>query len=357
MKVYIKFFTYLFFKSFFYVLAIMLSLVFILNLLSELEFFKNIEVSNYFPLFLSLLNSPSMIFEMFPFIFFITAQLFFIKLFDNNEIETFKYSGLKNTKIILFLSIISFISGLIAVIIFYNFSSNLKKVYINLKSPHTIDGKYLAVVTKNGLWIKDLIDKKTLIINSSKINKNFLMENFITEFDDDFNVLRNIKSDKIDITNKEWIIHNAKIYYKNKKDVSNTLTLKTHFNYETIQSLYSNLSSLSIFELYELRQNYKNLGYSITEVNLQMLKLASFPIYFFLMTLFSSLLMFRMKYQYNTTLKISVGLFLTVIIYYLNNFFVVLGGTERIPLLISVFFPLLLLTIINSLMLDKINER
>ena len=111
------------------------------------------------------------------------------------------------------------------------------------------------------------------------------MENFITEFDDDFNVLRNIKSDKIDITNKEWIIHNAKIYYKNKKDVSNTLTLKTHFNYETIQSLYSNLSSLSIFELYELRQNYKNLGYSITEVNLQMLKLASFPIYFFLMTL------------------------------------------------------------------------
>ena len=90
MKVYIKFFTYLFLKSFFYVIAIMLSLVFILNLLSELEFFKNIEVSSYFPLFLSFLNSPSMIFEMFPFIFFITAQLFFIKLFDNNEIETFK---------------------------------------------------------------------------------------------------------------------------------------------------------------------------------------------------------------------------------------------------------------------------
>ena len=54
MKVYIKFFTYLFLKSFFYVMAIMLSLVFILNLLSELEFFKNIEVSSYFPLFLSL---------------------------------------------------------------------------------------------------------------------------------------------------------------------------------------------------------------------------------------------------------------------------------------------------------------
>jgi len=357
MKVYIKFFTYLFLKSFFYVIAIMLSLVFILNLLSELEFFKNIEVSSYFPLFLSFLNSPSMIFEMFPFIFFITAQLFFIKLFDNNEIETFKYSGLKNTKILMFLSIISFISGILAVLIFYNFSSNLKNVYMNLKSPHTFDGKYLAVVTKNGLWIKDLFDKKTLIVNSSKINDNYLIDNFITEFDNEFKVLRNIKSNKIDITNKKWIIHNAIIYEKNKKKTFQSLTINTHFNFETIQSLYSNLSSLSIFELYELRQNYKNLGYSITDVNLQMLKLASYPLYLFLMTLFASLLMFRIKYQYNTALKISIGLFLTVIIYYLNNFFIVLGGTERIPLSISVFFPLLLLTIINSFMLERVNER
>ena len=53
MRVYIKFFTYLFLKSFFYVLGIMFSLVFILNLLTELDFFKNIEVYSYFPLFLS----------------------------------------------------------------------------------------------------------------------------------------------------------------------------------------------------------------------------------------------------------------------------------------------------------------
>ena len=357
MKVYIKFFTYLFLKSFFYVTAVMLSLVFILNLLSELEFFKNIEVSNNFPLFLSLLNAPSMIFEMFPFIFFITAQLFFIKLFNNNEIETLKYSGLKNTRILIFLSIISFVSGLIAVLIFYNFSSNLKTIYINLKSPHTNDDKYLAVVTKNGLWIKDVIDKKTIIINSSKIDKNFLINNFITEFDKNFRVLRNIQSEKIDISKKEWIVYDAKIFEKNKSNINDFLRLKTHFNYETIQSLYSNLSSLSIFELYELRQNYKELGYSVTEVNLQMLKLSSYPLYFFLMTIFSSLLMFRLKYSYNTTLKISFGLFLTVIIYYLNNFFTVLGGTEKIPLIISVFFPLLVLSIINSVMLDRINDK
>ena len=44
MKVYIKFLIYTFYKSFFYVTSIMLSLVFILNLLNELEFFKDINV-------------------------------------------------------------------------------------------------------------------------------------------------------------------------------------------------------------------------------------------------------------------------------------------------------------------------
>ena len=357
MKVYIKFFTYLFLKSFFYVLGIMFSLVIILNLLTELDFFKNIEVSSYFPLFLSFLNSPTMIFEMFPFIFFISTQLFFIKLFNNNEIDTLKYSGLKNTKILIFLSILSFISGLLAILIFYNFSSNLKNAYMDLKSPHTNDGKYLAVVTKNGLWIKDKIENKILIVNSSKIEKNYLIDNFITEFDNNFNLLRNINSKKIDVRNKGWILIDAQIYEKDKKTVKESLEINTHFNYETIQSLYSNLSSLSIFELYDLRQNYKNLGYSITDTNLHILKLISYPFYFMLMTLFSSLLMYRMKYQYNTAIKISFGLFLTVVIFYINNFFTTLGSTEKIPLILSVFFPLLLLAIINSVMLEKINEK
>ena len=48
MKVYIKFFTYLFLKSFFYVIFVMLSLVFILNLLSELDFFKNVSTGFQF---------------------------------------------------------------------------------------------------------------------------------------------------------------------------------------------------------------------------------------------------------------------------------------------------------------------
>ena len=216
MKTYIKFLCYIFLKSFFYVFLVMLSLVFILNILIRVEFFKDIEVGINFTLFLSLLNSPSMIFEMFPFIFLITTQFFFIKLFNNNELEVFKYSGLKNSSIIWILSLVSFfIVGVIIITVFYNFSANFKNFYLEKKSQYTTDGKYLAVITKNGLWIKDEIDDQIYIINSSEIKDNFLINNFITEFNEDFEVIRNLQSKKIDIKENQWLIYDAKIYSNN----------------------------------------------------------------------------------------------------------------------------------------------
>ena len=51
MKVYIKFLTILFVNNILYVTGILFCLVVVINLLSELEFFKEINVNNYFPLF------------------------------------------------------------------------------------------------------------------------------------------------------------------------------------------------------------------------------------------------------------------------------------------------------------------
>ena len=357
MKTYVKFLSKIYLNSFFYVSLIMFSLIFILNLLSELDFFKDINVNSYFPIYLSLLNSPTFIFEMFPFIFLISTQLFFITLFNNNQLSIFKYSGLKNSKILFIISLMSFILGMVIVTLFYSLSSSLKNFYLDLKSNYTMDGKYLAVITKNGLWIKDIIDDKILIINSVKIDQNYLIDAYISEFNSNFEIKRNIVSPKIDISKKNWIIFNAKVFNKNTKQKFETLEMNTNFDYLIVQSLFSNLSSLSILELLELRKNYKSLNYSLIEIDIQLLKLISFPIYLMLMTIFSSIIMMSTKKLRSPILKISIGLFFSVLIYYLFNFFNVLGKTEKIDLFSSVLLPIVLLTVVNSLMVRRFDEK
>ena len=357
MNTYTKFLSHLFIRSFCYVFFIMLSLIVILNILSEIEFFKNYEVKTYFPIYMSLLNSLPLIFEIFPFIFLLSTQVFFISLFNDNQINIFKYSGLKNSKVISLVSILTFFFGVLIITIFYNFSSNLKNIYLEFKNKYTDNNSYLAVITKNGLWIKDLVDDKVKIINASKIDENFLIDVFITEFDKNYNLQRSIISNKVDVKDNQWNIFEPKILENNSSKSLDNLRLYSNFNYARIQNLYSNLSSLSLIELFKLKENYQKLNYSTIEVDIQLQKLISLPIYLTLMTILSALIMFNTKHFKSSTLKITVGLFLCVLIYYLNNFSYVLGNTEKISLIMSIWMPMMVLFLVNLIMMIKINEK
>ena len=75
------------------------------------------------------------------------------------------------------------------------------------------------------------------------------------------------------------------------------------------------------------------------------------------MTILSTIIMFNTRRFKSNTLKISVGLFLSVIIYYINNFFLVMGKTEKLSIIIAVWLPLFLLFITNTIISYKINEK
>ena len=75
------------------------------------------------------------------------------------------------------------------------------------------------------------------------------------------------------------------------------------------------------------------------------------------MTVLSAIIMFNTKTFKSTSLKITIGLFFCVIIYYVNNLFQVLGSTEKIPLVLSVWITLIILTNLNIFAILKINEK
>ncbi|MDC0481276.1 LptF/LptG family permease [Candidatus Pelagibacter sp.] len=357
MKTYIKFLLNGFIKSFLNVFFVMISLVFILNILQEIEFLSNQDVNSFYPIYLSLMSSPSIIFEMFPFIFLISTQFFFLKLFNNDEINIFKYSGLKNIKIILILSIISFFIGIFTISVFYSFSSNLQHYYLQVKNQFSENKLYLAVINKNGLWIKDVVDNHTSIINSSKIDNNFLTNTFITTFDKKFNLVRSLKSNKIDIKKNEWLIYDVTVFEDDVSKKVDLIKFKSNFDQERIESLFSNLSSLSLLKLFDLKKNYNLLNYSTVDVDIQIYKILTYPLFLVIMTILASIIMLNTKKSNNKVIKIIIGLFFSVVIYYINNLMNAMGSTEKIPLMVSIWMPIIFLSLINLIMLVNINEK
>ena len=357
MKTYIKFLINLFNISLLKIFITFFIIILITNILEQIEFFKNIDLSFFYLFFLSLLNTPSVLFEILPFIFLLGTQVFFIHLIDKNELQVFKYSGLNNIKIIKILGLYSFILGIIMVIFFYNGSSILKNSYLLIKNNYSDDNKYLAVITENGLWIKDEINDNINIINASKVNNEFLLNVSITKFNEDFDLVEVLQSERVDITSKKWKIFNPITLKGNSQSTLNELILHSNFDLQKINSLFSNLSSLSIIDLITLRKSYMSLNYSVTDINSHLLKIVSYPVYLTLITIFSAIIMFNIGYQKNTFYKITLGIFLSVIIYYINNFLSVLGTNEKIPVTLSIFLPLIILSIINFISIIKLNEK
>ena len=357
MKTYIKFIISLFNISFLKVFITFFLVISISGILEEINFFKSIDINFLYIVFLSLLNAPSVIFEILPFIFLLSTQIFFINLIDRNELEIFKYSGLNNFKIIKILGAYSFVFGLFFVIIFYNFSSILKNSYLLTKNQYSSDNKYLAVITANGLWIKDEINNDINLINANKVYNQYLLDVSITQFDKDFEILRILQSKKVDISGFEWKVFQPIILQNNIEIKKDILLFKSNFDLKKINSLFSNLSSLSILELINLRKSYKSLNYSIVEIDSHLYKTLSYPLYLTLITIFSAIIMFNIGYQKNSFFKITLGILFSVIIYYVNYFINILGVNQKIPLFLSILLPLIMLTIINFTSIIKINEK
>jgi len=357
MKTYIKFLINLFNVSLLKIFIIFFIIILITNILEQVEFFKNIDLSFFYLFFLSLLNTPSVLFEILPFIFLLSTQVFFIHLIEKNELQVFKYTGLNNLKIIKIIGLYSFTLGIVLVIFFYNGSSILKNSYLLIKNNYSDDNKYLAVITENGLWIKDEINDNINIINARKVNNEFLLNVSITRFNKDFDVVEILLSEKVDITSKKWKIFNPIILKGSSKSSLDELILQSNFDLQKINGLFSNLSSLSIIDLITLRKSYMSLNYSVTDINSHLLKIVSYPVYLTLITIFSAIIMFNIGYQKNTFFKITLGIFLSVIIYYINNFLSVLGTNEKIPLTLSIFLPLIILSLINFISIIKLNEK
>ena len=357
MKTYIKFIINLFNTSLLKVFIIFFFIILISNVLEQVEFFKKIDIDFFYLLFLSFLNTPNIVFEILPFIFLLSTQIFFIQLMDKNELEIFKYSGLNNIKIMKVLGIYSFILGLIFITFFYNISSVLKSSYLLIKNGYSADDKYLAVITKNGIWIKDEINDSINIINAERLEDEFLIDVSITKFNKNYDILEILQSKKVNITSKKWTLFNPILSKKNSQSTLSKIILESNFDIKRINSLFSNLSSLSIIDLINLRNSYVSLNYSVTDIDSHLLKIATYPIYLTLVTIFSAIIMFNIGYQKNTFFKIMFGILLSVVIYYINNFLSVLGTNEKIPLVLSIFLPLILLSILNFISIIKLNEK
>ena len=350
-----------FLKIFLYMLLGFSCLSIIMNLFEEINFFGDFGVGILVPFFMSILIMPNIIYTLLPFIVLFTSIWLFLKLIRTEEIVAMKASGMSNISLILIPSVVAFVLGIFIVLAVNPIISTLVEKYETIKANYHTDQEYLAAITANGIWMKQNKSGIISIIRSSNLKNENLENVSIYQFKEDNTLINRMEAESAYIKNTTWILKNVKEY--KKVDDENTLTnfeevkFDSIYNLEKIRTLYTNLDTISFWKIPDQIELLKERGYSTKEMQGKFQKTISFPFFLVSMVLLAGVFTLGTKYKGSNWNYVLISIIACIVIYYTDYFSLALGKTERLPIEVSVWMPVIIVFIFSTVGLIHVNQK
>ena len=350
-------------KSLFVVIAVMLSIILLINLLDEFNFFKSKKDLKFiFFIIFTILKVPNVLINLFPFIVLFGGIVFYLKIYNHNEVISLRVMGYSNIQIILIPALTSFVIGYIIVFLIVPFSSSMLKYYEDLRSEYN-ETKNLVFVNETGIWVLDKNEKEKNIIRIEKINKDFSSVNQITIYNYDIsnNFIKRIDADEGNIKDKNWQLNKVHIISGNKKsnkeNYLNNYNYTSNININELKNIYKNTETTSLLDINKEMQTLEDKGYSTIDLRIRYQKLISFPIYLLAMSILSGLMIINLGKTSNYLKYGSYGVIISIIIYFLNDLSITIAKSGIISVDFSVWIPIFLIILINLVGITQVNAK
>ena len=333
---------------------------FIINLFEEINFFKDFDVGINLPLTLSILFVPSLFYNMFPFVILLSGIWFFMKIKKTDEIIGLKVSGMSNFSVIIIPSILSIIIGIIFVTSINPVTSVLVKKYESIRGNYEKEHDYLAAITENGIWIKEKNFGRNYIVRSARLDKESLINLTIYIFDRNNEFLKRIEAKSADIGSLNWKLKEANVIDKDGRILFkkiNNLTYQSKYDIKKIKSLYSNLDTISFWNLENEIKLLKDRGYSTREMRTKLHQSLAYPFFLLSMVLLSGVFTLGMSFRENNWTYVFIAIISSVLIFYFNDFSAALGKTDKLPVELSVWMPIVIIFVFGAVGLIHANQK
>jgi lipopolysaccharide export system permease protein len=350
-------------KSLLVVIVVMLSIILLINLLDEFNFFKSKKDLKFiFFIIFNILKVPNFLVNLFPFIILFGGIVFYLKIYNHNEVISLRVMGYSNIQIILIPALTSFVIGYIIVFLIVPFSSSMLKYYEDLRSEYN-ETKNLVFVNETGIWVLDKNEKEKNIIRIEKINKDFSSVNQITIYNYDIsnNFIKRIDADEGNIKDKNWQLNKVHIISGNKKNNKenylNNYNYTSNININELKNIYKNTETTSLLDINKEMQTLEDKGYSTIDLRIRYQKLISFPIYLLAMSILSGLMIINLGKTSNYLKYGSYGVIISIIIYFLNDLSITIAKSGIISVDFSVWIPIFLIILINLVGITQVNAK
>ena len=137
----------------------------------------------------------------------------------------------------------------------------------------------------------------------------------------------------------------------------NNLPYQSQYDIKKIKSLYSNLDTISFWNLKDEIKLLEIRGYSTNEMNTKLQRSLAFPLFLLSMLLLSGVFTLGMQFKENNWTYVFIAILTSVLIFYFNDFSAALGKTNKLPIEVSVWMPIVIIFIFSAVGLIHANQR
>ena len=178
-------------------------------------------------------------------------------------------------------------------------------------------------------------------------------------FDTSNKNLKRIEVEKADITSNNWVLSNVKVYDNdnNLPETRENMTFNSLFNLSKIKSAYKNLDTVSFVRLLKDQEKLLDDGYSKLVIQEKINSYFSLPIFLVLMVFLASIFGLETRNKVNKTYFVFISIITCALIYYFKDLSIALGQTNKISIILSVWMPLIAVTLFCSIGLLRLYEK
>ena len=287
---------------------------------------------------IAFIKIPYLLHESVPFLIFIASVLAFAKISKSNEYTIIKASGVSVWQFLLPFLLISFVFGVLFVMVLNPIAASLKDYNRKIESKYSLSEKdSMLSFSGSGLWFVDKFDspdqqKRIVHARYLDVKELQLVDVSFLVVDKDYNFIERIDAQTATLSKGQWLINNSVIFSANELAKKEDLVqLPTEFKEYDLKNSFVDPESISIWRLGHFISILKASGYSALKHSAYFYKILARPFLMCGLVLIAASFALRPTRLISSLLIVFYGLASGFALFFFNEVVTLLGIGGSIP--------------------------
>ncbi|MBR1648006.1 MAG: LPS export ABC transporter permease LptG [Alphaproteobacteria bacterium] len=295
---------------------------------------------------------------VFPFVMMIAAMITFWKISRSNEFVIIRAAGVSIWGVLIPILSAVFVVGMINITVINPISSYLYEVYETMDYRFKTRNPNAVLFSNKGLWIREATDEGNVLVLEAKSVRQeddvlVLRTVSLLELDENSFLVKRAEAYAAELRNDEIEMKDVKIFETGKPTVKvNNYDYKTTLTVERIKENFIDPEAISFWNLPDTIEFYEKSGFSVVRHKMRYLSLWASPFLLMAMVLVAAVFALRGSTRGGGVMFLIVGGITTgFVVYFLSQIIYAFGINNYIPIMLAVWAPALIITMISSTLL------